>query len=433
MVNVSRKNQTPRAIVKFVETDTTYSGIKELHTILERAGTFDFEVFRSSLFPAVGAGSPTEKTSGYRAVWVRDNVHIAYAHFVAGRREAAVKNVLATASFFAKQHLRFTNIIQKKVDANDPMNRPHIRFNGETGEEISEKWPHAQNDALGAFLWFFCSLIEKREIAVTERHQTLLQDFVLYFRAIEYWQDQDSGHWEEQRKISASSIGAVLAGLRQLRALPPSSAEIDREELDGLIERGASSLQSILPSECIQKFPEKCRRYDAALLFLIDPFQVVDENTADRIVLDVVQNLQREQGIVRYPKDSYWGPDYRNLPAEKRTVDLSEDILKRSDYARAGKEARWCIFDSVLSTIFGRKYLQSRDPKHLSQQEEYFHRALLQLTLSPSGDGRLLLPEAYFLEDEQIVPNDHIPLQWAHANLLRAVCAMADSYEKIPN
>ena len=41
----------------------------------------------------------------------------------------------------------------------------------------------------------------------------------LYFQAIRYWQDEDSGHWEERRKIEASSIGAVVAGLRELRLL----------------------------------------------------------------------------------------------------------------------------------------------------------------------------------------------------------------------
>jgi len=30
--------------------------------------------------------------------------------------------------------------------------------------------------------------------------------FPLFFQAVRYWEDEDSGHWEEARKIEASSI-----------------------------------------------------------------------------------------------------------------------------------------------------------------------------------------------------------------------------------
>ncbi len=42
----------------------------------------------------------------------------------------------------------------------------------------------------------------------------LLALFALYFERIRFWEDEDSGHWEERRKVGASSIGTVLAGLR---------------------------------------------------------------------------------------------------------------------------------------------------------------------------------------------------------------------------
>ena len=46
-----------------------------------------------------------------------------------------------------------------------------------------------------------------------------LADFPRYFAAIRYWQDEDSGHWEEVRKVLASSIGSVVAGLREFQRL----------------------------------------------------------------------------------------------------------------------------------------------------------------------------------------------------------------------
>ena len=40
-----------------------------------------------------------------------------------------------------------------------------------------------------------------------------------YFQKIQYWKDEDSGHWEELRKVAASSIGVATAGLREFRSL----------------------------------------------------------------------------------------------------------------------------------------------------------------------------------------------------------------------
>jgi len=54
-------------------------------------------------------------------------------------------------------------------------------------------------------------------------------------------------------------------------------------------------------------------------------------------------------------------------------------------------------------------------------QVHYLNRALKQLVPDPNGSGALLCPEAYFLEDGAYVPNDHIPLQWAQANLKLAL------------
>ncbi len=166
------------------------------------------------------------------------------------------------------------------------MNRPHIRFNGETLEENSEKWSHAQNDALGYFLWFYCRLALAGHINPQPEDWEILGLFPLYFQAIRYWQDEDSGHWEEARKIEASSIGAVVAGLREMRALMAARSlpmfscaggTVTLALLDDLSGQGRTALTQILPAECVQPDPAKRRRYDAALLFLIYPLQVVDD------------------------------------------------------------------------------------------------------------------------------------------------------------
>ena len=129
------------------------------------------------------------------------------------------------------------------------MNRPHIRFDGKTLEEIDEKWAHAQNDALGYFLWLYCILVNHKIAVPKKDDQEMLSLFVLYFEKICYWKDEDSGHWEEVRKISASSIGVVVAALKQLKetlnptdmlSLRTDSKVITKNFLDILIGCGSN-------------------------------------------------------------------------------------------------------------------------------------------------------------------------------------------------
>jgi phosphorylase kinase alpha/beta subunit len=197
-----------------------------------------------------------------------------------------------------------------------------------------------------------------------------------------------------------------------------------KSEVEALIAQGTVALNRILLWECIQSDPSKQRRYDAALLFLADPLEIVSEEMTDTILTDVAGNLQGAFGISRYPKDSYWGPDYRQLPADKRTIDLSDHMSQRDVFAVPGEEAEWCIFDTIVSLIHGKKYRKGRDPRELANQVTYLNRGLRQLVELDTAPGRVFLPEAYFVEKGRYVPNDHLPLQWAHANLWRAVVAL---------
>ena len=106
-------------------------------------------------------------------------------------------------------------VIKNPCVAADPMKRPHVRFDALKIKEITQKWPHAQNDAIGYFIWLFSKMGKEGVIEIKETEIQTLVDVVRYLNAIEYWQDQDSGHWEEVRKVSASSIGTVVAGLHE--------------------------------------------------------------------------------------------------------------------------------------------------------------------------------------------------------------------------
>ena len=103
--------------------------IQEIFKFLQEKGTFNFPSLPNGLFSAAILQDEATYT-GYAHVWVRDNMYVAYAHYLCDVPEIAVKNVRAIASYFQKHQHRFKNIIQGKADPENVMQRPHIRFIG---------------------------------------------------------------------------------------------------------------------------------------------------------------------------------------------------------------------------------------------------------------------------------------------------------------
>ncbi|WP_446010222.1 glycoside hydrolase family 15 protein [Candidatus Electrothrix sp.] len=440
---------------RYVQEQYRNEDIARLETYLTEAGTFEFTCLENGLFPAVGQAEEDD-ISGYQHAWVRDNVHIAYAHFVWGATQTALTTADALMKFFATQQDRIRQVINDPSLAEDPMNRPHIRFNGQTLEMLEEKWAHAQNDALGYFIWFYCKTAAQRPAGINDSSLETLALLAVYLQAISYWEDCDSGHWEEYRRIGASSIGAVVAGLRQMRKLcsdqglyerqPLSNHGVNEQFLNNLETKGTEALNKILPYE--SRGAETKRRYDAALLFLIYPLEVVSQDQAVQILTDVKSALQGEIGIRRYLKDSYWCPDYRELFIKGvRSTDFSNNLLHRDKYHQEGMKAQWCIFDSIISCIHGMRVLHRKGgTEEWNEQIRYLNRSLGQLTakkntgilstlfgwLKPKKqkeDSGLLCPESYFYEKGRLVPNDHVPLQWAQANLKLALYWLTKSVQ----
>ncbi len=393
-----------------LKNDCSLQDVTQLLQFLESQGTFQFPTIANGLFSAAAGEGGEFELTGYRNVWVRDNVHIAHAHWQWGETDKAVAATKSLMAFFKKHQRRFKDIIEGRVDPADPMNRPHIRFDGDHLNELNEKWSHAQNDAIGAFLWIASLLSDECHWTVSELE--LLADVASYLTVIKYWEDEDSGHWEEVRKIAASSIGVATAGLEawETRFNHPTSKE------------GRIALTTILPSECIQSDPQKNRRYDSALLFLIYPYRVVTGEMADGIVADVTGNLMGEHGIRRYLGDSYWCADYREkLAADVRTSDFSDNLADRDKLLQPGMEAQWCLFDPIISIHYGLRYEQSRDPGDRHHQVLHLNRSLSQLTQPGSRFKAYRCPESYFCESGRYVPNDICPLLWTQANLKLAL------------
>jgi phosphorylase kinase alpha/beta subunit len=228
----------------------------------------------------------------------------------------------------------------------------------------------------------------------------------------------------------------VVAGLAQLKRLLADARlasfctykgePVTAGFLDDLIERGRASLNGILPSECVQPAP-RARRCDAALLFLIHPLRVVAGEMAGRILRDVTGNLQGDYGIRRYPGDSFWCRDYKDMPEEIRTTVSGGRERWLSAHGRElkkGEEAQWCVFDPIVSVIFGIRFQETRREEHLERQTFHLNRSLGQLTGEGCPLGELRCPELYYLQKGRYVPNDATPLLWTQANLHAALKMM---------
>ena len=409
--------------------------VRRITRFLERAGTFAFPALPTGLFPAAVAGSPDLAYTGYHNVWIRDNIHVAHHFHALGAHAVAVRTVSAIARFLHTQRPRIDSIVAGRVDPRNAMSRPHVRFDGVRLAELPERWAHAQNDALGYWLWLASRLAHERRWHPSPGDLSLIAALVRYFEAIRFWEDEDSGHWEEMRKIGASSIGTVTAALAAAHDFLASTASsrMPRDAATAararaLVERGRGALASILPCECVQPEPSKRRRCDAALLFLAYPLQVVDDAMAATIVAEVVAHLAGPYGIRRYLGDSYWCADYKRLLAPAaRTIDCSADTSARDRLLVPGGEAQWCLFDPIVSIVHGMRYRRTGDARALELQTTHLNRSLRQLTGTGTAFPPLRCPESYYRENGRYVPNDITPLLWTQANLRLALQQMEAS------
>ena len=363
---------------------------------------------------AASASQGEQAASGYQNAWIRDNAMVAYSRFACGDAESAMRTARGLTTFLKTQVEKMERIIAKPKRKEEVNERPHIRFNAMTLQENEESWAHAQNDALGEALWLRFLLGNEGKFPLEAEERELYAMFPAYFEAIQYWKDTDSGAWEEARKVNSSSIGAVMAGLREMDKYGREGNEFAGVKKSGLAElqkRGQRVLEVQLPFEAP---PE--RKTDAALLFLIYPLRVVTDERMKRFIMSLVRaRLMGEMGIRRYLGDSYFCQDYEEwFPPEERSADFAQRLAVRDEFLRPGCEAQWCLFDPVLSVIYGEEYQQTGSAEALLSQVEHMNRAIGQL-----DEGRC--PEMYFLKHGKWTPNEHTPLAWTQANLAVAL------------
>ncbi len=430
----------------------------ELRRTLEARGALDFNPYASGLFPASELSPEMAQATGMGMAWLRDNAHVGNALMENGKHYAAVAVGRSMLKVIENNRDRLDGIVEGVLDPKDPVNRLPVRVDGDTLANDTEK--RVQNDSVGYALWCISRLFNKAALRLEPRDLDNVAKMVQYLDTIEYWQDSDEGHWEEDSRIHASSIGVVVAGLRETQEMFVSFGYAPFDRIEYLINKGTETLYSILakgvtdlgpaepilendtpypdnvrPDESVRQhfehFSVSRREHDAALLCLVEPLHVLDEEWAAKVVDDIETHLLREKGIARYEGDTYWEPRFPGIfTVEERTSEVGKvDVrnAKAAGIAYNGTEAQWTLFDPLLSVYWGRKYLASGELDAFQKQLFYLNRSLSQLAQMP--DGSLKLPEAYYCEyvdddtDGHVdwIPNDHTPLLQSQANLLSAV------------
>jgi GH15 family glucan-1,4-alpha-glucosidase len=295
----------------------------------------------------------------YNYVWLRDVCYtvLPYLH--------------TTCDRYVKAYHAILDILREyewKIDIHT-RNKPvysfeyiHSRYTVDL-EESAQPWGHAQNDALGIVLWGIGQgVIHGKQMLRDKRDYNVLQKLVNYLACMEYWQAPDNGMWEEAEEVHASSLGAVIQGLRAVQLL------IDVPQQ--LISKGEVALDQLLPRESVTK------EVDLALLSLIYPFRLVHRKVALQILQTVTEQLEGPYGCMRYRGDKYFNE---------------------------GQEAQWCFGLPWL----GLCYWTLGDKNKVI---EYWNKTK---SIVPC-DYRV--PELYI--GGRDIPNENTPLAWSVAMVI---------------
>ena len=392
--------------------------------LLETHHAFTFPQLQSGLFPAANFDNLDNDETGMADAWLRDSACIGLALLKSGRRDVASKAVRAIIKCFESVSDRIEDIISSGQAPEDDTLRPPVRFVGQQSIPQYE-WANAQNDAIGYGLLFIGESV-KDGILPNDPSLTKLIDLLInYLEVVSYWQDEDSGHWEEIKKLNASSIGTVISGLRAVR-----ETATNKVKLEALIARGEDTLQGILPFE--SKTPDNEREYDAAQIFLVEPQQLITGEQAARIINGVEKALVGDHGIRRYNGDSYWGPDYReHFQLGSRAIDFSnpKNMALRDYYLNSDDEAQWTLFDPMIALYYIHQYEAARSESDKKQADKFIARSLISVVTHEKPNGEIVwrIPESFFKQKGEWVPNDHLGLLWSQANLLQSL----HDYERV--
>ncbi len=325
--------------------------------------------YSSGLF----AASKKDARTGYDKAWLRDNFYECLAFERIGDWETVNTTYRAILSIFKKHEIKIDYAIQNKPEFRHEYIHP--RYNPETFDEYWEEWGNKQHDAIGAVLFMIGKLESRGKFLKDDDDRRIIQKLVYYLETIQYWNDPDSGMWEEDEEIHSSSVGACLAGLKMIKK--HTSIKVPRQ----LIRSGERALKLILPRESQRKFT------DLALLSLIYPYDIVNRKQRKEIITNVEYHLEKLHGVIRYKSDHYYNQNIDGI----------------------SEEAEWTMGFSWLAIIY-------ENMKDWKKAEYYIEKA--KATINKKGE----IPELYFSNSDKF--NENSPLGWSESLFIVSVYNM---------
>lgn len=421
--------------------------VRTISTFSNKYGTF------------IKASNHEGSETNYDQIWVRDSVW-AYKKLInddtTESKTTAKKILLTLIDYFStpKQIARAIaaindpSIVLLSNDGN--MNAIHIRFDASTLDDVQvdgvdQIWNHKQNDALGFLLAETIIALENKGITFYDLNQanskidgavnridTLIY-LVAYLNALNYYQMADSGAWEENEAVRASSISLVTNGEERLyEYMTSTTPDTDRDQfinaynefinrkgyeyycaqdrLPFYIDAGYKVIKSLIDKggECTgyDETDPNYRAADAALLNLIYPCTLNNlGNIYQRKILQIVSDaLVTPTGIKRYINDPYQAANYWFL-VNSTDIDSGGADSKRKQLFIPGTEASW-FFDSWFALcafkLMNDESVPSSDKPLLENNlYKFLNRSIGQITQVGNyvADGCLVeeigLPESY--------------------------------------
>lgn len=290
----------------------------------------------------------------YSYVWIRDVVYsvLPFLYFPSIRYEEAFHAML---DLFKSYEWKIDIHTKKRPEY--LFEYIHSRYSKNL-KELPVEWGHAQNDAIGIFLWGVGKGTQHGYKIIRDKSDTvIIQKLVDYLDCLNYWEAIDNGMWEENMEVHASSVGACVAGLEAVKMIVNVKEE--------LIEKGKETLEKLLPRE------SQTKETDLALLSLIFPLRVVNHQMAEQILEKVTTTLERRHGSIRYVGDAYYNE---------------------------GREAEWCFGFPWIGLCYSELGL-------LDKAEQYIPKTKKNIPKSWE------VPELYIGGKE--IPNNNTPLAWA--------------------
>jgi len=362
----------------------------------------------------------------YTDAWVRDNVYsilsvwsLSMAFKRGGEKvkcDELEQSTIKLMRGLLLSMMRQAEKVEKFKSTLDPMDCLHAKYSTTTGLPVvgDDEWGHLQIDATSIFLLMIAQMSASGlRIINTIDEVDFIQNLV-YYIAFAY-RTPDYGIWERGNKINngkteinASSVGMAKAALQALDGFnlfgPNSNPRAIIHTIPDAISRARNTLAHLLPRESISK------EVDSAILSIIGfpAFAVSDKQLVEKTKHKILSELGGNYGCKRFLWDGHQTAveDHSRIHYEHSELANFEDI-----------ESEWPLFYTYL-------YIQALFDNDLDEAKKYKDKLE---SVMVDVDGKKLLPELYFVDEENIdaerkepgsqkrSPNENVPLVWAQS------------------